>query len=93
MAGHSCQHMRDLVLQKAAAAKFDEPAYDDFDSIKRCDNKHMDFFDDEEIENVEDTLTILSKYVEGLEIQGKKKELDKIMKSLYHEALEEHNFL
>jgi DNA repair exonuclease SbcCD nuclease subunit len=57
------------------------------------DNKHMDFFDDEEIENVEDTLTILSKYVEGLEIQGKKKELDKIMKSLYHEALEEHNFL
>ena len=26
-----------------AAAKFDEPAYDDFDSIKRCDNKPMDF--------------------------------------------------
>ena len=25
-----------------ATAKFDEPAYDDFDSIKRCDNKHMD---------------------------------------------------
>ena len=49
--------------------------------------------DDDEIENVEDTLTILSKYVDGLEIQGKKKELDKIMKSLYHEALEEHNFL
>lgn len=57
------------------------------------DNKHMDFFDDEEIENIEDTLTILSKYVDGLEIQGKKKELDKIMKTLYHEALEEHNFL
>ena len=57
------------------------------------DNKHMDFFDDDEIENIEDTLTILSKYVDGLEIQGKKKELDKIMKSLYHEALEEHNFL
>lgn len=57
------------------------------------DNKHMDFFDDEEIENVEDTLTILSKYVDGLEIQGKKKQLDELMKSLYHEALDEHNYL
>ena len=32
----------------------------------------MDFFDDDEIEDIEDTLTILSKYVDGLDIQGKK---------------------
>ena len=57
------------------------------------DNKHMDFFDEDEIEDIEDTLTILSKYVDGLEIQGKKKNLDELMTSLYHEALEEHNFL
>ena len=53
----------------------------------------MDFFDDSEVEDIEDTLTILKKYVDGLEIQGKKKHLDKLMTSLYHEAQEEHNFL
>ena len=57
------------------------------------DNKHMDFFGDDDIEDIEDTLTILSKYVDGLEIQGKKKSLDELMTSLYHEALEEHSFL
>jgi len=57
------------------------------------DNKHMDFFNDDDIDDIEDTLTILSKYVDGLEIQGKKKHLDELMTSLYHEALEEHNFL
>jgi hypothetical protein len=51
------------------------------------------FFDDSEVEDIEDTLTILKKYVDGLEIQGKKKHLDKLMTSLYHEAQEEHNFL
>lgn len=57
------------------------------------DNKHMDFFDDDDIEDLEDTLTILSKYVNGLEIQGKKKPLDDLMTSLYNEALDEHSFL
>jgi hypothetical protein len=57
------------------------------------DNKHMDFFDDDEIEGVDDTLTILSKYVDGLEIQGKKEKLDEIMKTLYNEALDEHTYL
>jgi hypothetical protein len=53
----------------------------------------MDFFDDDEIEGVDDTLTILSKYVDGLEIQGKKEKLDEIMKTLYNEALDEHTYL
>jgi len=57
------------------------------------DNKHMDFFDDDDIEDIEDTLTILSKYVDGLDIQGKKKHLNELMSTLYNEALEEHNFL
>ena len=57
------------------------------------DNKHMDFFDDDDIEDIEDTLTILSKYVDGLDIQGKKKHLNELMTTLYNEALEEHNFL
>ena len=49
--------------------------------------------DDADVENVEDTLTILNKYVEGMEIQGKKKHLTDLMTSLYNEALEEHNYL
>lgn len=57
------------------------------------DNKHMDFFEDDDIEDVEDTLTILSKYVDSLDIQGKKKPLNDIMQSLYNEALDEHTFL
>ena len=57
------------------------------------DNKHMDFFEDEDIEDVEDTLTILSKYVDSLDIQGKKKPLNDIMSSLYNEALDEHTYL
>ena len=57
------------------------------------DNKHMDLMSDDEIENIEDTLTILSKYIDGLEIQGKKKPLNELMTSLYNEALEEHTYL
>ena len=57
------------------------------------DNKHMDFLGDDDIENVEDTLTILTNYVDGLDIQGKKKPLTDLMTSLYHEALDEHTYL
>ena len=53
----------------------------------------MDFLEDDDIEDVEDTLTILSKYVDSLDIQGKKKPLNDIMQSLYNEALDEHTFL
>ena len=57
------------------------------------DHKHMDLMDDDDIEGVEDTLTILEKYIDGLEIQGQKKPLLELMTSLYNEALEEHNYL
>ena len=52
----------------------------------------MDLMDDEDIEGVEDTLTILEKYIDGLEIQVRKTLLE-LMTSLYNEALEEHNYL
>ena len=57
------------------------------------DNKHMDFYGDDDIEDIEDTLTILNNYIDGLEIQGKKKPLAELMSSLYNEALDEHNYL
>jgi hypothetical protein len=57
------------------------------------DNKHMDFYGDDDIEDIEDTLTILNNYIDGLEIQGKKKPLSELMTSLYNEALDEHNYL
>ena len=57
------------------------------------DNKHMDFYGDDDIEDIEDTLTILNNYMDGLEIQGKKKPLSELMSSLYNEALDEHNYL
>jgi hypothetical protein len=57
------------------------------------DNKHMDFYGDDDIEDVEDTLTILSNYIDGLEIQGKKKPLNELMTTLYNEALDEHSYL
>lgn len=56
------------------------------------DHKHMDLLDDDEIENVEDTLTILTKYVDSMEVQGKKRAINDLMRSLYNEALDEHNY-
>ena len=57
------------------------------------DHKHMDLMDDSHKERVEDTLTILEKYIDGLEIQGQKKPLLDLMTSLYNEALDEHNYI
>ena len=57
------------------------------------DHKHMDLLDDKDVENVEDTLTILNKYVEEMDIQGKKKPLTDLMTTLYNEALDEHTFI
>ena len=49
--------------------------------------------DDSDIEGVEDTLTILEKYIDGLEIQGQEEALLDLMTSLYNEALDEHNYM
>ena len=50
------------------------------------DHKHMDLLSDEEMEGVEDTLTILHKYVENLEVQGDKNQLSNLVTSLYNEG-------
>ena len=41
-----------------------------------------------ELDEAEDTMTILSKYIDGLELTVEKSRLDSLMKSLYLEAME-----
>ena len=52
------------------------------------DHLHLDLEDDEDIiDEAEDTLTILDKYIDGLEISANKQQLQSLMKNLYNEAL------
>ena len=55
--------------------------------ISVAENFDLDDLEGEEIiDEAEDTITILSKYVQSLEIENKN-ELDSLMKSLYNESL------
>ena len=59
----------------------------DVADISVVENFDMDDIEGEELINeAEDTMTILSKYVQSMEIE-QKSELDKLMKSLYTESL------
>lgn len=52
------------------------------------DNLNLDMVDDEEIlENLDDTMTILHKSIEGLQLDVDKSKLDNLFKSLYNEAM------
>ena len=52
------------------------------------DHMNLDLEDDEDIVNeAEDTITILSKYIDTLSDNTPKKKLDKLVRSLYNEAL------
>lgn len=52
------------------------------------DHLHLDLEDDEDIVNeAEDTITILKKYVDGLNVQADRQRLEGLLQSLYHEAL------
>lgn len=52
------------------------------------DNLNMDQIDDDDLVNeAEDTLTILEKYIDSLEIDADKKKLNSLMRNLYNEAL------
>ena len=52
------------------------------------DHLHLDLEDDEDIVNeAEDTITILKKYVDGLNLQADRQRLEGLLQSLYHEAL------
>ena len=44
--------------------------------------------DDSVVDEAEDTLTILSNYIDTLNIQKNKKELDNLIRTLYNEALD-----
>ena len=58
-----------------------------FQSAILLENFDLEEFDGEELINeAEDTMTILSKYVQSMEID-QQKELDILMKSLYTESL------
>lgn len=52
------------------------------------DHLNLDIEDDDDLVNeAEDTMTILSKYIDGMPDNVPKKKLDSLMKSLYNEAL------
>jgi len=52
------------------------------------DHFHLDLEADDDIVNeAEDTLTILNKYVDSMQIQGDRQRLDNLMRTLYHDAL------
>ena len=48
-----------------------------------------DMSDEEMAADAEDTLTILTKHIEGMEISGDKSKLENLVRSLYAEALDE----
>ncbi len=53
------------------------------------DHRNMDAIDESDLlDEAEDTLTILSKYIGTIESSVDNKDLDKLMRSLYHEALQ-----
>lgn len=53
------------------------------------DHRNMDTISEEELlDEAEDTLTILSKYIGTIESSVDNKDLDNLMRSLYHEALQ-----
>ena len=59
----------------------------DVADISVVENFDVDDIEGEELINeAEDTMTILSKYVQSMEVE-QKSELDKLMKSLYTESL------
>jgi hypothetical protein len=57
--------------------------------ISVVENIDLEFEDDDSvIDEAEDTLTILSNYIDTLNIQKDKKELDTLIRTLYNEALD-----
>jgi hypothetical protein len=52
------------------------------------DHMNMDELEDDDIvSEVDDTLTILEKYIDSLEIDADKKKLNSLMRNLYQEAM------
>ena len=61
----------------------------DVADVSVVENVDLEFEDDESVvDEAEDTLTILSNYIDTLNIQKNKKELDNLIRTLYNEALD-----
>ena len=53
------------------------------------DHGNLDILDEDDLATeAEDTLTILTKHIESMEIKGDKKKLEYLMRSLYTESLD-----
>lgn len=66
--------------------KIEKAGVDDLQVVE--DHLNLNLEDDSDIVNeAEDTLTILGKYVEQLEIKADKNKLDNLLRQLYHQAL------
>ena len=84
-------YVKIVVIKKNNPFRFDTLMHKlygaDVADISVVDNFDLEEFDGEEfINEAEDTMTILSKYVQSMEIE-QKQELDMLMKSLYTESL------
>ena len=61
----------------------------DIVDISVIENIDLEFEDDDTVvDEAEDTLTILSNYIDTLNIQKDKKELDNLIRTLYNEAID-----
>ena len=61
----------------------------DIVDISVIENIDLEFEDDDTVvDEAEDTLTILSNYIDTLNIQKDKKELDTLIRTLYNEAID-----
>src|SRR6056300_701545 len=90
-------HLKGRYIKVVVVKKQNPYWFDQFlDRLYKCDpthltivedNKHLDLEKDEEIMDAEDTLTILNKYVDALEVDIDKKQLSGLLNNLYTEAL------
>lgn len=89
---------RGCIVKVIVRAKNNPPWFDMFiDKLEKAgvidiqvveDHFHLDLEADEDIVNeAEDTLTILSKYIDQVQMTGDRQRLDNLMRNLYYEAL------
>ena len=92
-------HLKDMFVKVVVMSK-DQPYWFDMfiEKITKADvidfkvvedHGNLDMMDDDDaLSDAEDTLTILTKHIEGMEISGEKSKLEHLMRSLYSEALD-----
>jgi len=92
------KHLRSTYVKLVVINKNDPYFYDLFlgkiyeagplDVVIVEDHKHMDQLDEEQLANeAEDTITILNKYIDNMEVGVDKNELGTLLRSLYNEAI------